>query len=110
MIAHDNIYYIKSDKWEEFLNTFEQYGFILDPKYIYPQAITRDCSNGKRKQWIRINITEPCVNIWDNEDKNKQREIWLYYNEKDICYGKGAKEITTEYITDLINAGFVKKG
>ena len=109
MKIHKGIHYIKPDMWDEFLKSYEKYGFKLNPKYIHPQAVTRDCSDEKWTQWIQINITEPCVNMWDDEDKNGQREIWLYYNGEDRCFGKGAKEITTEFITDLIDAWFVER-
>ena len=109
MKIHKGIHYIKPDMWDEFLKSYEKCGFKLNPKYIHPQAVTRDCSDEKWTQWIQINITEPCVNMWDDEDKNGQREIWLYYNGEDRCFGKGAKEITTEFITDLIDAWFVER-
>ena len=106
MKIHDGIHYIKLDKWDEFLKSYEQYGFKLNPRYIHPQAVTRNVSDDT---WIQINISEPCVNVWDNEDKNKQREVWLWTKDDERNFGNGSKSATTEFITDLIEAGFVEE-
>ena len=104
MKIHKGIHYIKQDMWSKFLESYEQYGFKLNPRYIHPQAVTRDCSDEKWTQWIQINITEPCVNMWDREDKNGQREIWLWHNN----FGSGNKTRVLPYVKDLVDAGFVE--
>ena len=101
MVIHDGIYYIEKDRWDEFLRVYEKYGFSLNSRFIYPEAITRPALDG---WYIRINKSEPCVNMCDDEDKNDQREIWLYNG---LGRGWGGKEQVTPYIWDLINDGFV---
>ena len=45
--------------------------------------------------------------MWDNEDKNKQREIWLWTADDERYFGNGSKSATGRFITDLIDSGFV---
>ena len=106
MKIHDDIHYVKLDKWDEFLKSYEQYGFKLNPRYILPEAVTRNVSDNA---WIQINISEPCVNMWDDEDKNEQREIWMWMKDDERYFGNGSKSATTKFITDLIEVGFVEE-
>lgn len=105
MNIHEGMYYIKQDEWDRFLKSYKKYGFELNGRFIYPEAVTRPVSD---TVWIQINISEPCVNMWDNEDKNDQREIWLCTKTEWETRGEAAKEKVTEFIMDLIEAGFVE--
>ena len=104
MKIHECIHYIKRDMWELFLVSCGQYGFNLEGRFVYPESVVRNLPNG---DYIQINISEPNENIWSGEDTNKQREIWLWTENGKRGYG--GKEKTTEFIEDLINAGFVER-
>lgn len=85
------------------LELLKDFGFIEDKKYIYPKYIVRQINED---EFIQISISEPCINIWDLEDKNRSREIW-WQNKKG--YGTRLEEKVESYIQDLIQAGLVEK-
>lgn len=95
------IYYIKKEKWDEFLLTYSQYGFVREGGYAYPDYVKRPAQDDGE---VRICISDPVINMWDNEDKNRQREIWVHLDR----FGIGGKEQVEGYIQDLINAGLVE--
>lgn len=101
MKLNNNIYYVKETKWDEFLQNSEELGFEIDKSAIYPQYIIRENNDGS---FIKISISQPCVNMWDKEDKNKQREIWLQIGK---C-GYGLKCRTSPYIKDLVDKDYVE--
>ena len=101
MKLHEWACYIKADKFEEFLKTYTELGFANHPVIIYPKYVIRDTKDGK---CLRVGISEPCVNVWDNEDKCGQREIWIWRGN----FGYGNKKEVLPYIQDLIDAGFVE--
>ena len=101
MKIKDCLYYIKKDRWDEFLKNYSEFGFVNDKKTIYPQYIVR---KEKDSNVIRIGISKPCVNVWDGEDKNGQREIWL----KSGNFGYSAKSVVYGHIKDLIESGYVE--
>jgi len=102
MNIHDYLFYVDLDKWQEFLTNYEKFGFKREGGYAYPDYVYKKVADNKV---IRINISEPCVNMWDNDDKNGQREIWLWTDRK---FGTGHKETVLKYIQDLVDAGYVK--
>ena len=85
------------------LKELEKFGFVRDNKYISPKYIIRQINED---EFIQISISEPCINIWDLEDKNYSREIW-WQNKKG--YGTRFEEKVEPYIQDLIQAGLVEK-
>ncbi len=100
--VHENRYYIKKDRWDDFLKVSKsEFGFKDYSRIIYPKYIIRDCVDGYD---IRIGISQPCVNVWNDEDKNEQREIWLWRGRG----GNASKKIVKPYINDLIEAGFIE--
>jgi hypothetical protein len=101
MKIHDYLFYIKQDKWEKFLQNYDQFGYKHEGGFAYPDYVYKEFDDGKT---VKVKISDPCVNMWDNEDKNQQREVWVWEG----CYGKGKKEIVQPYITDLINAGYIE--
>ena len=103
MTVNNDIYYISQARWDEFLSNSDYYGFVLNDRFIYPQALTRETEPG---WYIRINISNPCINFWDGEDKNSQREVWLYNSEG---RGWGSQSRTRDYVKDLINAGLISE-
>jgi hypothetical protein len=102
MKIHDYLFYIGQDRWDEFLESYEKFGFKREGGFAYPDYVHKTVADGKV---LRIGISDPCVNMWDQEDKNGQREIWMWTNRK---FGTCNKEIILEYIQDLISAGYVK--
>ena len=100
MKTRENACYIKDDKWMEFLDTYKDYGFVPHNTIIYPRYIVRNTQDGKR---IQIGVSDPCVNVWDGQDKNGQREVWLWHDN----YGYGHKNVVIPYVKDLISAGFI---
>ena len=101
MKIDNNLYYVKSDRWSDFLNSYSNFRFKHEGGFAYPDYIYRIADDGKK---IRINISEPCVNVWDDKDKNSQREVWLYQEGR----GWGHKNVVAPYIQDLINAGYIE--
>lgn len=101
MKVNSLIYYIKKEKWDEFLLTYSQYGFVREGGYAYPDYVRKPThDNGM----VRINISNPVINVWDNEDKNHQREVWVWHGNSGI----GGKEDIAGYIQDLIDVEFVE--
>lgn len=99
MKIHDYLFYIKEEKWENFLQNYDQFGYVHEGGFAYPDYVYKNTADGKK---IKIAISKPCVNIWDNEDKNQQREIWLWDGNR----GYGRKAIVQPYIQDLIESGY----
>lgn len=101
------VYYISQDKWQDFLQNYEQFGFKREGGFAYPDYVYRKANNEKD---IEIRIDKTCVNMWDDEDKNSQREIWLWDKnyKDDRRYGTSDKETILPYIKDLVDAGFVE--
>lgn len=102
MKIHDYLFYIDSDRWTDFLTNYEQFGYKREGEFAYPDYAYKTVADGKV---LRIGISDPCVNMWDREDKNGQREIWLWTDRK---FGTGNKETVLKYIQDLVDAGYVK--
>lgn len=102
MKINEYVHYIKSEKWDEFLKSYEKFGFKRSSGYVYPERVSRSVSDGV---YLDINVSDPIINMWDKEDKNHQREIWIH----DGHFGFGLKERTEPYIRDLIEAGFVER-
>lgn len=102
MVTHDYLFYIKQDRWDEFLREYERFGFKREGGCAHPDYVSRLETDGRRTQ---ICISEPCVNMWDNEDKNQQREIWVWLER----HGYGSKDVVAPYIQDLFDAGYVEQ-
>ena len=101
MLVNKNVYYIREDKWDEFLSISKDvFGFTKDKKTRYPEYIIRECENGV----VRIGISKPCINVWDLEDKNGSREIWYWTGRN----GRGSKNYVQPYIQDLIDSGYIE--
>lgn len=91
---------IKEDKMQE----LEKFGYQQSSKIIYPRCLEKCVGD---MLYIRIYNDEPCINIWDGEDKNRIREI-LLENDKtgfDTTWDKKVEP----YIQDLIKADMVEK-
>lgn len=101
MKVNELIYYIKKEKWDEFLLTYSQYGFVREGGFAYPDYVRRPTYDGRE---IRINISDPVINMWDGEDKNDQREVRVWHGR----VGLGGKTDVAGYIQDLIVAGLVE--
>ena len=95
------IYYIKKEKWDEFLLTYSQYGFVREGRFAYPDYVRRATHDNME---VRINISDPVINMWDDEDKNGQREVWVWCGSA----GFGGKRAVAIYIQDLIDVGLVE--
>ena len=90
---------IKEDKMQE----LEKFGYQQSPRVIYPRCLEKEVGD---KLYIRIYNDKPCINIWDGEDKNCTREIWLI-NSK-IGIGCAVNETVEPYIQDLINNDMIE--
>ena len=99
MVINKNIYYINEDKWEEFLNKYKEYGYVQEGGFAYPDYVRKLVGD----YTVRIYISEPCENVWDHEDKNHQREVWIWNG----CNGYGSRARVAPYIQDLIESGYV---
>lgn len=102
MKIHDYLFYIDADRWNDFLADYEHFGFKREGGFAYPDYVYKTVAD---KKVLRINISVPCVNVWDDDDKNGQREIWLWTDRK---FGSGDKETVLRYIQDLVDAKYVK--
>lgn len=78
-------------------------GYIQSKKILYPKCMEKCVGD---KLYIRIYNDNPCINIWDGEDKNCTREIWLE-NDKN-GFGTSADEKVKLYIQDLIDKDMVE--
>jgi len=106
MKEHDYLFYIDSERWEEFLKSYEKFGFKREGGFAYPDYVYRETDDGKH---LKVHIDKPCVNMWDGEDKNSQREIWLMDGKnRNAKFGSGNKAKVLPYIRDLVDAGYVK--
>jgi hypothetical protein len=101
MKLKDNLHYIRQDRWKSFLESYSAFGYNHEGGFAYPDFVYKDFDDGCR---IKINISESCINVWDCEDKNSQREVLVW---KDSV-GHGCKERTAPYVQDLIEAGYIK--
>lgn len=91
---------IREDKMQE----LERFGYQQSSKIIFPRCLEKRVGN---MLYIRIYNDNPCINIWDGEDKNRTREI-LLENDKtgfDTTWDKKVEP----YIQDLIKADMVEK-
>lgn len=91
---------IKSDKMQE----LEKFGYQQSSKMIYPRCLEKQVGDGL---YVRIYNDKPCINVWDGEDKNCTREIWLI-NRK-IGIGCAVNETIEPYIQDLIANDMIEK-
>lgn len=93
---------IAKDKWDSFIAQYTHYGYTREGGFAYPDYVYKIIDGDKR---IKINISPPCINIWDGEDKNRRGEIWLWEHRIGHIVGDAERD----YVLDLINAGFVSK-
>ena len=91
---------IKEDKMQE----LEKFGYQQSSKIIYPRCLEKCVGD---MLYIRIYNDKPCINIWDGEDKNQTREIWLE-NDKN-GFDTSMDEKVEPYIQDLIKSDMVEK-
>lgn len=91
---------IKEDKMQE----LENVGYQQSSKIIYPKCMEKCVGD---KLYIKIYNDKPCINIWDGEDKNRTREIWLE-NDKN-GFGTSVNEKVKPFIQDLISNDMVEK-
>lgn len=91
---------IKEEKMQE----LEKFGYQQSSKMIYPRCLEKCVGD---MLYIRIYNDNPCINIWDGEDRNSTREVWLI-NRK-IGIGCAVNETVEPYIQDLIKNDMVEK-
>ena len=91
---------VKEDKMQE----LEKFGYQQSSRVIYPRCLEKCVGD---MLYIRIYNDKPCINIWDGEDRNNTREIWL--EDVKIVIGTSMDEIVEPYIQDLIKANMVEK-
>ena len=103
MKVNSSIYYIKKEKWDEFLLKYHEYGFVREGRFAYPDYVQRPEAE---YEVVRVYISDPVINMWDDEDKMRQREIWIRHNHSGV--EEGGREEIKDYIQDLIDAGFVE--
>ena len=86
------------------LKELEKFDYQQSSKIIYPRCLEKCVGD---MIYIRIYNDKPCINIWDGEDKNQTREIWLYKFKKH--WSTSLDEEVEPYIQDLIEADMVEK-
>lgn len=91
---------VKEDKMQE----LEKFGYQQSSKVIYPRCLEKCVGD---MLYIRIYNDKPCINIWDGEDRNSTREIWI--EDVKIGCGTSMDETVEPYIQDLIESDMVEK-
>lgn len=84
------------------LATLNEFGFEEDKKSIYPKYMKKQIDEHKS---LYISISQPCINVWDGEDKNHSGEIELI---DDKGFGTYDYEKIGPYIRNMIKTEAVE--
>lgn len=89
---------------EEKMQELEKFGYQQSSKIICPRCMEKQVEDGL---YVRIYNDKPCINIWDGEDKNCTREIWLENDRNG--FNTSIDEKVEPYTQDLIANAMIEK-
>lgn len=84
------------------LDVLSRFGFEEDKNFIYPKYMKKQIDEHRN---LYVSISEPCINVWDGEDKNHRGQIELVDDKGFSTYDY---EEIGPYIEDMIEEGAVE--